>query len=387
MKKENLEKKISSSPKNAKKISPPIDKKKEKKENKEANRPNNTINKPHNATLKNKNQISSPKKEKINKVESAKIVLKNPSKAGTISSKHMFTNSNSFSLVNLQPYKYGNMNIQSTTLAKTTGNDNEKTDQELKEFIDNGNRLKELVQNLANTKKNVTLSTSSLNKVRTILLSWLKGENDIDNLEYSSFITEKKIRYLLKNKEKMESRIKILENEIVNIKNRLNELKVQLTDIYIYYDHTELKKDIERFENSVEIKNKLNSRMMEKLEEMKRMLPIVKEYTSLKEQDELKNNEKAEIIKICKGSIQTLNLLSNYYKNLKKKSIDEVVSNKLTTAISNSRLEDVYSNNINHDKEHKMDKNFSTFRNNDKKAKFFDKEKENRPKSANVNKK
>jgi hypothetical protein len=386
MKKEILEKKISGSPKNAKKSSPTIEKKKEKKELKEINKALNTNNKHMNASLKNKLHISSPKKDKINKVESAKIVIKNPSKGNTISSKHMFTNSNSFSLVNLQPYKYGNMNLQSTNIVKAPGNENEKTDQELKEFIDNGNRLKELVQNLANTKKNATLSTSSLNKVRTILLSWLKGENDIDNLEYSSFITEKKIRYLLKNKEKMESRIKILENEINNIKTRMNELKVQLTDIYVHYDHTELKKDIERFENSVEIKNKLNQRMVEKLEEMKRMLPIVKEYTTLKEQDELKNNEKAEILKICKGSIQTLNLLSNYYKNLKKKSIDEVVSNKLSNAISNCNFEDIHSNII-HGKEQKMDKNFSTFRNNDKKAKFFDKEKEIRPKSANVNKK
>ena len=295
----------------------------------------------------------------------------------------MFNNGNTFSLVNIQPYKYGCTDVQNLALKESSQNEDEKIDKELKEFLDNGIKLKELVQNLANTKKNLTISTSSLNKVRTTLISWLKGENDIDNLEYSSFITEKKIRYLLKNKEKMETRIKILETEIQNIRSRMNELKAQLTDIYVHYDHTELKKDIERFENSVEIKNKLNNRMIEKLEEMKRLLPVVKEYNTLKEQDEIKTNEKAEILKICKGSIQTLNLLSNYYKNLKKKSIDDNNNNNHNNNL-NQNCNISNNTNVVHEK---IDKNYLTFRNNDKKLKFLDKEKENRPKSANSNNK
>lgn len=185
----------------------------------------------------------------------------------------------------------------------------------------------------------------------------------------------------------MENRVKVLETEIINMKSRMNELKNLLTDIYVHYEYAELKKDIERFENSAEIKNKLNPRMVEKCEEMKRMLPLVKEYNNLKELEEVKTNEKAEIIKICKGSIQTLNLLSNYYKTLKKKSVDEN-SNQTQLKEVHSKPISISEGNpcLQTEKDQvKIDKNFSTFRSNDKKAKFG--EKDNRPKSANSNKK
>ena len=106
-------------------------------------------------------------------------------------------------------------------------------------------------------------------------------------------------------------------------------------------------------------------------------------YNTLKEQDEIKTNEKAEILKICKGSIQTLNLLSNYYKNLKKKSIDDNNNNNHNNNL-NQNCNISNNTNVVHEK---IDKNYLTFRNNDKKLKFLDKEKENRPKSANSNNK
>jgi len=350
-----------------------VSEKKESKVPKETKTKTNTSKSP-NIPISAKTQT--PRKEKINKVES-KVILKNHPKASPTKPLH---SPNTFSLVNLLPYKYGNFNAQSSTLANTIPTESsQKIDAELKEFQENSNKLKDLVQSYATTRKNVNVSTSSLNKVRTVLLSWLKGENDMDNLEYSSFITEKKIRYLLKNKEKMENRIKTLEQEIQNIKSRINELKVLLTDIYVHYDFADLKKDIESFESSHEIKNKLSTRMMEKLDEMKKMLPMVKEYTNLKEQEEVKTNEKAEIIKILKGSIQTLNFLSNYYKNLKKKSNDGTNKNGSDPSENNEDIpQQDKENNV------KFDNNFSTFRND---KKFRPQEsKDNRPKSANIKK-
>ena len=55
-------------------------------------------------------------------------------------------------------------------------------------------------------KKNDSTSLNTLYQLRSILLNLLKDKEQ--NLEYSKFITEKKLKFLMKNKEKSETRIK-----------------------------------------------------------------------------------------------------------------------------------------------------------------------------------
>ncbi len=103
-------------------------------------------------------------------------------------------------------------------------------------------------------------------------------------------------------------------------------------EIYISYETEELEQEIERFSNSYEIRLGKSTKMLEKFEEMKKMLPLLKEYNTIKEQEISKTKEKNEMEKICKNSCQTLGFLSNYYKNLRKKinelSIVPVPGNK-----------------------------------------------------------
>ena len=106
---------------------------------------------------------------------------------------------------------------------------------------------------------------------------------------------KKKIKYLLKNREKMESRIKILDNELNSISNRKNELEQILGDLYINYDEEDLKNDIERFEKSHEVKSGKQSKTLDKLLEMKKMLPYVIENGKIKENEIQKQNEKKDI--------------------------------------------------------------------------------------------
>ena len=100
---------------------------------------------------------------------------------------------------------------------------------------ENDKKLKESLQIYNNIfRRNESTNVNSLLKLRSILINWLKDSDQ--DLVYSKFMTEKKIKYLLKNKEKMESRIKILDNELNSILNRKNELEQILGDLYINYD-------------------------------------------------------------------------------------------------------------------------------------------------------
>ena len=202
-----------------------------------------------------------------------------------------------------------------------------------KEFEDNEKKLKDTILNYHQViRKSEGASVNSLFKLRSILLNWLK-DSEQENLEYSRFITAKKIKYLLKNKEKLEARHKILEIEINNLKAKIPQLENTLGDMYVGYDVEELKQEMASLSQSYEIRNKKSQMMMKKLEEMEAMLPVLIEYNNAKQQDISKNEEKKEIEKICKGSNQTLGFLSNYYKNLKLKLME---SNNFTNNLSQS---------------------------------------------------
>jgi hypothetical protein len=191
----------------------------------------------------------------------------------------------------------------------------------IKQMKENDKKLKESLQIYNNIfRRNESTNVNSLLKLRSILINWLKDSDQ--DLVYSKFMTEKKIKYLLKNKEKMESRIKILDNELNSISNRKNELEQILGDLYINYDEEDLKNDIQRFEKSHEVKSGKQSKTLEKLLEMKKMLPYVIENGKIKENEIQKQNEKKELERINKSSNQTLIFLSNYYKNIKRKMND-----------------------------------------------------------------
>lgn len=196
--------------------------------------------------------------------------------------------------------------------------ENVVSEYDIKQMNENDKKLKESFQLYNNiVKKNEGTSLNTLFKIRTILINWLKDSDQ--DLEYSKFMTEKKIRYLLKNKEKMEGRIKVLEGELTTILDRKKELENILGDLYVNYEEDELKLDINRFENSYEVKSGKCTKTLEKLEEMKKMLPLVSEMGKIKESESQKSTEKKELERIIKSSNQTLMFLSNYYKNIKRK--------------------------------------------------------------------
>lgn len=202
--------------------------------------------------------------------------------------------------------------------SQTQLQDANPSEYDIKQMNENDKKLKESLQLYNNlVRKNEGASINTLFKIRTILINWLKDSDQ--DLEYSKFMTEKKIRYLLKNKEKMESRIKALESDLVGITERKKELENILGDLYVNYEEDELKTDISRFENSYEIRSGKCSKTKEKLEEMKKMLPYVSEMGKVKENESQKSTEKKELERILKSSNQTLVFLSNYYKNIKKK--------------------------------------------------------------------
>ena len=190
---------------------------------------------------------------------------------------------------------------------------------------ENDKKLKESLQAYNNLHKSSDgASLNTLFKLRSILINWLKDSDQ--DLEYTKFMTEKKIKYLMKNKEKSEIRIKVLDTEIKALNVRKEELEKILGEIYCFYDEEGLKEDIKRFENSNEVKSGKFSKTLEQLETMKKMLPYVSEYGKIKDSKTKIYNEKKELEKIVKSSGQTLFFLSNYYKNIKKK-INEQINN------------------------------------------------------------
>lgn len=192
----------------------------------------------------------------------------------------------------------------------------------LEENEESEKKLKEKIALYSQTiRKNDGASANTLFKIRSLLVNWLK-DSEQDNLEYSKFMTEKKIKYLLKNKEGMESKMKFLEMELDNLKQRKIELESQIGNIYMNYELDDLETEITLFENCNEIRSGKPSRMLDQYEEMRRVYPLLKEYIQIKENENTKFKDKIEIEKIAKNSLETLGFLSNYYKNLRKKIQD-----------------------------------------------------------------
>jgi len=205
-------------------------------------------------------------------------------------------------------------------------------DLSIKEYEENEKKLKDTISNYHQTiRKNEGASVNSLFKLRSILLNWLK-DSEQENLEYSRFITTKKIKYLLKNKEKLEVRHKLLVTELNSLKIKISELEEKLGDFYVNYDVEELKQEINSISQSYEVKNIKSQTMIKKLHEMEIILPILIDFNNSKQLEINKNEEKREIEKICKSSNQTLIFLSNYYKNLKMKLME---SNNLSQSSRN----------------------------------------------------
>ena len=198
-------------------------------------------------------------------------------------------------------------------------------DNKTNQIDNNDQKLKNSLKAYKNlNKKNDKTSLNTLYKLRSILLNLLKDKEQ--NLEYSKFMTEKKLKFMMKNKEKSEMRMKELETELKSVEIRKEELEKNLGEIYCYYDEEELKEDIKRFENSNEVKSGKFSKTLEQLETMKKMLPLVTEYGKIKDKNNKIINEKKELKKIIKNSSQTIATLNNYYKNIKKK-INEQFNN------------------------------------------------------------
>ena len=265
---------------------------------------NNNINNINiNDTKENNNNNNLKKQNKINSINTINIILNDKNKD---EKKNIIENS---PLTNTIP-----------PLSLPLNDDNfynqlKESDKKLKDSLQAYNNM---------NKKSDGASLNTLFKLRSILINWLKDSDQ--DLEYAKFMTEKKLKYLMKNKEKSEARIKALDSEIKAMNVRKEELEKILGEIYYFYDEEGLKEDIKRFENSNEVKSGKFSKTLEQLETMKKMLPYVSEYGKLKDNRTKKYNEKKELEKIVKSSGQTLVFLSNYYKNIKKK-INEQINN------------------------------------------------------------
>ena len=226
---------------------------------------------------------------------------------------NLFINENKID--NIKDSSPNKTNLNQISHSYTLNNQLQENDQKLKNSL-------QAYKNL--NKKNDNTSLNTLYKLRSILLNLLKDKEQ--DLEYSKFITEKKLKYMIKNKERSESRIKVLESELKIVEQKIEELEKNLGEIYIFYDEEELKEDIKRFENSNEVKSGKFSKTLEQLETMKKMLPFVSEYGKAKDKKNRMVNEIKELGKIIKNSGQTISILNNFYKNIKKKINEQINS-------------------------------------------------------------
>ena len=287
---------------------------------------NNNIKQISNIQNNNNINIKKNEKNKENKDSDNNIILspkpdnkqnnddiKNDQKTIQPQTINLFINENKIdNIKNSPPSK---INLNPISHSYTFNNQLQEYDQKLKNSL-------QAYKNL--NKKNDSTSLNTLYKLRSILLNLLKDKEQ--DLEYSKFITEKKLKYMIKNKEKAENRIKILESELKIAEQKIEELEKNLGEIYIFYDEEELKEDIKRFENSNEVKSGKFSKTLEQLETMKKMLPFVSEYGKAKDKKNRIINEIKELGKIIKNSGQTISILNNYYKNIKKKINEQINS-------------------------------------------------------------
>ncbi len=175
-------------------------------------------------------------------------------------------------------------------------------------------KLKENIISMINIKK--TSSLYHLKNIRNCALKWLKeGENG--EVDYNKFITEKKIKYLLKHLETTNSKLKIINFELEQHKHKLEEVNLQLGDLFINYDYKELKDDIQREDTSYDVKVAKKERVIEQLEVKKNKLPFVKIQSQLKYVIELKSIEKTNLQKNMNCTKNNLKAIVNYFKNIK----------------------------------------------------------------------
>ena len=282
------------------------------------------------SNIQNNNNINLKKNEKNKEIKDSDINIilspkqdnkqtnddiNNDQKINQPQTINLFINENKID--NIKDSSQNKTNLNPISHSYTLNNQLQENDQKLKNSL-------QAYKNL--NKKNDNTSLNTLYKLRSILLNLLKDKEQ--DLEYSKFITEKKLKYLLKNKEKSENRIKVLESELKFVEQRKEEIEKELGEIYCFYDEEELKEDIKRFENSNEVKSGKFSKTLEQLETMKKMLPFVSEYGKVKDKKHKILSEKKELEKIIKNSSQTISILNNYYKNIKK-NINEQINGNL----------------------------------------------------------
>ena len=280
------------------------------------------------SNIQNNNNINLKKNEKNKEIKDSDINIilspkqdnkqtnddiNNDQKINQPQTINLFINENKID--NIKDSSQNKTNLNPISHSYTLNNQLQENDQKLKNSL-------QAYKNL--NKKNDNTSLNTLYKLRSILLNLLKDKEQ--DLEYSKFITEKKLKYMIKNKERSESRIKVLESELKIVEQKIEELEKNLGEIYIFYDEEELKEDIKRFENSNEVKSGKFSKTLEQLETMKKMLPFVSEYGKAKDKKNRMVNEIKELRKIIKNSGQTISILNNYYKNIKKKINEQINS-------------------------------------------------------------
>lgn len=280
------------------------------------------------SNIQNNNNINLKKNEKNKEIKDSDINIilspkqdnkqtnddiNNDQKINQTQTINLFINENKID--NIKDSSQNKTNLNPISHSYTLNNQLQENDQKLKNSL-------QAYKNL--NKKNDNTSLNTLYKLRSILLNLLKDKEQ--DLEYSKFITEKKLKYMIKNKERSENRIKVLESELKIVEQKIEELEKNLGEIYIFYDEEELKEDIKRFENSNEVKSGKFSKTLEQLETMKKMLPFVSEYGKAKDKKNRMVNEIKELGKIIKNSGQTISILNNYYKNIKKKINEQINS-------------------------------------------------------------
>lgn len=248
---------------------------------------------PHRHTLSSSNA----KQEQKNSDNSTKVFI-NLLNAQNTSSE------NSHELCN--KFKSSNLNCCGTSLNELDI---------INEIDDQSAKLKESLTNYLSMKK--IDNTQTLKKVNNILINWLRDSPH--ELEYHKFSTEKKIRYSLRHKERHEAKIKVLESEIQQMMAKQSEIIKQLGDLFSNYEYNELEMDIERLSKSNDIRAGLSNRMSQRLEEMKMMLPIVKEKGELKQSIRSKLQQKINSERINQNINVTLHSLISYLKNIKRK--------------------------------------------------------------------
>lgn len=267
-----------------------------------------------------------------NSINFASNNLNNMSNINNLHSVNTKTNKNYNinSINNNQKELNNTFSLNNTNLTNNVMNNTFTTNiNEYPHYTDSERKLKESLTLFYNTSQKIdksdklerinTNSNYLLQKLRNSLMKWVKTKENDEN-DYNKFITQKKIKYLLSHKEKLEFNIKKLRSEITKITTKQIELENYLGDAYSYYNYEDLKEEITGMENLYEVKNNLNIKMVEQCETMKKKLPFIKENCKLKFLFGVKKMEKDNCENEFLNTLNNLKYLITFYKNLKKAS-------------------------------------------------------------------